>query len=333
MTDRNHVLRPGRRRGGACPSRPVVPCPRRNNAAQSSRSFARPSGLLRMTRRGAGLLLTAGMFLMASSVLAAESARPVMLRDVGIDQRLGAAASLRRDLRGRGGQAGPARPVLRQAAGPAGARLLQLPDALHAGLQRAGVLAARSPLRCGQGLRRRGRQLRSARPASRRGGQEEGLRGGVPPPRRVGGLALPDGRRGVDRAGDEGRGIPLPLRREHRASSRTPPRSTSRRRTGSSPAISTASSTARATCAWRWSRRRKGGSARSWTRSSSSASTTTRRWAATARPSCPSSGFGGVAAVLILSTFLIVMWRRDRLAATRIQNPKSKIRVERGGSR
>jgi protein SCO1/2 len=37
--------------------------------------------------------------------------------------------------------------------------------------------------------------------------------------------------------------------------------------------------------------------------------------------------FGGVAAVLILSTFLIVMWRKDRLAGpkSKIQNPKSKI--------
>ena len=50
-----------------------------------TRSFA----ALTMTRV-AGFFLTAGMLLVASQITGAESARPAMLRDVGIDQRLGA---------------------------------------------------------------------------------------------------------------------------------------------------------------------------------------------------------------------------------------------------
>ena len=64
--------------------------------------------------------------------------KPGLLKQVGIDQQLESAAAARPDVQGRDRPRRPARRVLRQAAGRPGARLLRVPDALHAGAQRAG---------------------------------------------------------------------------------------------------------------------------------------------------------------------------------------------------
>ena len=66
------------------------------------------------------------------------------------------------------GRDGHARRLLRQQAGRAGVRLLPVPDALLADAERHLVGAEGAAVHAGQGLRRRARQLRSARHAGER---------------------------------------------------------------------------------------------------------------------------------------------------------------------
>ena len=96
------------------------------------------------------------------------------------------------------------------------------------------------------------------------------------------------------------------------SSSRTARRSTSRRRRASSRATCSASTSRRATCAWRWSRPRTTSSARSATRCCCSATTTTRRPGSTAAAVLNSIRVGFIATVGAFLTFLFVSLRRER---------------------
>ena len=113
-----------------------------------------------------------------------RTARPPMLKDVGIDQHLGQPQPLDAIFRTR--PATPPGPVLRRPPGDPRARLLQLSDALHPGLQRPHVVPARAVLRRGQGVRGGRGQLRPERPAGRRSREEKTLcrQYGRPAPRR-----------------------------------------------------------------------------------------------------------------------------------------------------
>jgi hypothetical protein len=73
------------------------------------------------------------------------------------------AAAAGSPVRGRERQAGPARRLLRQAPGGDGARLLRVPDAVHAGAERARERAGGDELRARARVRRRHRELQPAR--------------------------------------------------------------------------------------------------------------------------------------------------------------------------
>ncbi len=140
----------------------------------------------------------------------AASVLPQALRDVGIDQHVGAQLPL--DLRFHdesGRQVRLGRLLRQEEAGRRGAGLLQLPDALPARPRRAGALAAHAHLRGADRLRARRLQHRPPRPAGRRAAQEGRRARHLRPRRRRRRLALPDRRRARDRRPHPRHRLPL----------------------------------------------------------------------------------------------------------------------------
>ena len=94
-------------------------------------------------------------------------------------------------VQGRGGPDGPARRLLREAAGDPDARVLRVPDAVHAGAERRGQRDRRAQVLGRPGIRDRHGQLRSERHA-RTGARQEGeLHRTIQPPGGGGRLAFP----------------------------------------------------------------------------------------------------------------------------------------------
>ena len=144
---------------------------------------------------GAGCRVGAGA---AAAAGAGRShvAKPGLLAKIGIDQRLNQQVPLDLPFVDETGTRRQARRLLRQAAGAAGAGLLRVPDAVHAGAQRRHRCAQGAELRRRQGIRRRRGQHQPARRAGPRGAEEAGLRRALRRPADGGRLALPDRTRG-----------------------------------------------------------------------------------------------------------------------------------------
>ena len=75
---------------------------------------------------------------------------PALLQDVGLDQKLNAQLPLELTFKDEQGRSGEAGRLLRQAAGDPDARLLRVPDALHAGAERTDERDRRAELLVGQ---------------------------------------------------------------------------------------------------------------------------------------------------------------------------------------
>ena len=116
-------------------------------------------------------------------------------------------------VQGRDRQGREARRLLRKEAGRAEPRLLQVPDAVHAQPERPRGRARGALLRARTGLRGDHGQLRSARRARARLGEEAGLHESLQALRGRAGLALPDRTAGLDRSPHARGGLPLRLGR------------------------------------------------------------------------------------------------------------------------
>ena len=110
------------------------------------------------------------------------AAMPELLQDVGLDQRLNTQLPLNLAVQGRAGPDGQARRLLRQAAGDPDARVLRVPDAVHAGAERRGQRDRRAQVLGRPGIRDRHGQLRSERHAGTGARQEGELHRALQPP-------------------------------------------------------------------------------------------------------------------------------------------------------
>ena len=139
---------------------------------------------------------------------------PELLQEVGLDQRLNAQVPLGLTFKDENGRAVTAGRLLREAPGDPDPELLRVPDAVHRSAERPGQCARRDELLDRQGVRRRHRELRSARHAGARATEEGGVPRTVQAPRLGIGMALPDRVRPRDCRADACGRVPLRLQRE-----------------------------------------------------------------------------------------------------------------------
>ncbi len=214
-----------------------------------------------------------------------------ILKDAGLEQRLDSAGAARHALRGRERPPRDARGLLRQEAGRARARVLRVPDALHAGAQRPRRIARSAHVQRRPGVRRR-RASASTRAKRRRW-----------PPRSAPPISSGTAGRAPravctsSRAGKRTSGA-SPMRSafttsttRRSISTRTPRRSPCSRLRARCRATCSVSSSRPSICGWRSSKPRITASAAPSIRCCSSATTTIRRAESTVSRSPTSSGW------------------------------------------